>query len=63
MKKRCLPTYLILRNIVLILVGVASSVVVTAELHVSANQQQEETAALRRLFVYQILISVGQQTQ
>lgn len=61
MKKRCLPAYLIIRNICLILILVASSVVVGAEIHASANHQEPQTQALRKLFVYQILVGVEQQ--
>ncbi|WP_317037699.1 hypothetical protein [Nodosilinea sp. E11] len=39
----------------------ASSVVLAAELHAAANEQQQQTESLRRLFVYQILAGVQQQ--
>ncbi|MEO1068773.1 MAG: hypothetical protein AAFW95_06575 [Cyanobacteria bacterium J06638_6] len=40
---------------------VASSVVLAADIHASANEQQQRTTELRRLFVYQILLGVEQQ--
>ena len=61
MKNRCLPTCLIVRNICLILALVGSSVVLSAEIHAAANQQQQQTRALRQLFVYQILLGTEQQ--
>lgn len=61
MKQRCLPACLIVRNVCLILALVAGSVVVAAEMHASANQQQQQTKALRQLFVYQILLGVEQE--
>jgi hypothetical protein len=60
MKKQCLPTCLIIRNICLALLLIASSVVLTAEIHASANQQQEKTEALRRMFVYQLMVNAEQ---
>ncbi|MBE9140245.1 hypothetical protein IQ254_24100 [Nodosilinea sp. LEGE 07088] len=61
MRNRCLPARLVVRNICLVLALVASSVVLSAEIHASANEQQQQTAELRRLFVYQILLGVEQQ--
>ncbi|MGB3311563.1 MAG: hypothetical protein WA939_05140 [Nodosilinea sp.] len=61
MKKRCLPTCLILRNVCLALALVAGSVIVGAEIHASANHQEYKAEALRKLFVYQILVGVEQQ--
>ncbi|MBW4481434.1 MAG: hypothetical protein KME14_02715 [Tildeniella torsiva UHER 1998/13D] len=60
MKNRCLPTCLILRNVCAILTLVAGSVLIAADIHASANQQQQQTASLRQLFVYQILLSAEQ---
>ena len=57
MKKRCLPCYLIIRNVCLVLLTIASTVVVAAELHASANSQQTATVALRRLFAYQVMLN------
>ncbi|MGB3202776.1 MAG: hypothetical protein WBA99_17855 [Nodosilinea sp.] len=42
------------------MVLVASSVIVGAEIHASANHQDYKTQALRKLFVYQILVGVEQ---
>ena len=61
MKNRCLPACLIVRNLCLVLALVASSLWLTAEVHSSANQKQQHTAALRKLFVYQILLGTEQQ--
>jgi len=61
MKKRCLPDHLIIRNICLTLALVAGSVVLTAELHAASNHQQQQTVALRRLFIFQILLGSEQQ--
>lgn len=60
MKNRCLPTCLILRNVGIILTLVASSVLLAADIHASANQQPQKTAALKQIFVYQILLSAEQ---
>ncbi|PZO33991.1 MAG: hypothetical protein DCF17_21150 [Shackletoniella antarctica] len=63
MKNRCLPACLIVRNICLILALVGGSVMLSAEIHAAANQQQQQTRALRQLFVYQILLGAEQQQQ
>ncbi|MGG6238546.1 hypothetical protein ACQ4N7_07875 [Nodosilinea sp. AN01ver1] len=63
MKNRCLPVCMILRNIGLILALVAGSVMVGAEIHASANHNQQQNHALRKLFVYQILVGFEQQQQ
>ncbi|QQE65265.1 hypothetical protein GFS31_19510 [Leptolyngbya sp. BL0902] len=55
MKNRCLPCYLILRNIVILLLTTAGLVYYSAELQARANQPNLEAAALRQLFVYQLL--------
>lgn len=60
MENRCLPTCLILRNLCVILTLVAGSVLLAADIHASANQQTQKTAALTQLFVYQILLSAEQ---
>jgi hypothetical protein len=61
MKKRCLPTCLIVRNVCLTLLLIGSTVVVAADIHASANQQQEKTEALRRLFVMQVMVNAEEQ--
>ncbi|WP_017300129.1 hypothetical protein [Nodosilinea nodulosa] len=61
MRNRCLPTRLILRNVGLALALVAGGVMLSAEIHASANQQQQKTESLRRMFVYQILVGAEQQ--
>ncbi len=61
MKNRRLPVPIIVRNICLVLALVAGSVIVSAEIHATANRQQQQTKALRQLFVYQILQGVEQQ--
>lgn len=61
MKNRCLPTYLIVRNLCLVLALVASSLWLTAEIHASANQKQQHTAALRKFLAYQVLLGMEQQ--
>ena len=63
MKNRHLPAPIIVRNVCLVLALVAGSVVVSAEMHAAANQQQQQTRALRQLFVYQMLLGVEQQQQ
>ena len=60
MKNRCLPTCLIVRNVCLVLTLIAGSVIVAAELEASANQQKQIAEALQRLFVYQVMLNVGQ---
>jgi hypothetical protein len=44
MRNRCLPVCLVVRNICLVLALVASSVVLAADIHASANEQQQRTA-------------------
>lgn len=61
MKNRCLPCYLIVRNVLLILFFSATSVVLAAEIHASADQQDLKTVALRRLFAYQIIMKLDQE--
>ncbi|HSM83224.1 MAG TPA: hypothetical protein VLS96_16165 [Nodosilinea sp.] len=63
MKQRYLPTCLIVRNVCLTLALVASGVMIAADIHASANQQQQQTAALRRLFVFQFLLGAEQQQE
>ncbi|MBE9111006.1 hypothetical protein IQ273_16480 [Nodosilinea sp. LEGE 07298] len=63
MKKRCLPACLILRNVGLTLALVAGSVMLGAEIHAAANHGQQQNYALRKLFVYQILVGFEQQQQ
>jgi hypothetical protein len=63
MKNRCLPACIILRNIALVLALVTGSVMLGAEIHAAANHQQQQSQALRRLFVYQILVGFEQQQQ
>jgi hypothetical protein len=60
MKQRCLPTCLIIRNVCLLLLVIASGLVLSVELQASANQQQQRTEPLRRVFVYQILLETQQ---
>jgi hypothetical protein len=55
MKRRCLPCYLIIRNIVMLLVATAGLVLVSADLQARANRADGEATALRQLFVYQLL--------
>jgi hypothetical protein len=55
MKNRCLPCYLILRNLLILLLATAGLVYFSAEIQSGANQPSLEAAALRQLFVYQLL--------
>ncbi len=55
MKRRCLPCYLIARNILMILVATAGLVLVSADLQSRANRPDSAAAALRQFFVYQLL--------
>lgn len=55
MKNRCLPCYLVLRNILILLLATAGLVYYSAELQAGANQSALEAAALRQIFVYQLL--------
>ncbi|NJL46733.1 MAG: hypothetical protein HC929_03550 [Leptolyngbyaceae cyanobacterium SM2_5_2] len=61
MKKRCLPCHLIISNVCLVLLAIASSVVLVAELHASANSQPPATVALRRLFAYQVMLNADEE--
>jgi hypothetical protein len=54
-RPRCLPCHLIARNVFILLVSIAVSLVAVAEIHSAANEQPGyRTEALRRLFAYQI---------
>lgn len=55
MKRRCLPCYLIARNILMVLVATAGLVLVSADLQSRANRPDGAAAVLRQLFVYQLL--------
>lgn len=55
MKKRCLPCYLIVRNILMILVATAGLVLISADLQTRANRSDSHALALRQLVVYQLL--------
>lgn len=55
MKRRCLPCYLIVRNVVMILATTAGLVLISADLQSRANRSDGEAIALRQLFVYQLL--------
>jgi hypothetical protein len=61
MKKQCLPCYLIIRNVCLVLVAIASAVVLAADIHASANPQTPQAIAIRRLFAYQLMINSEQE--
>ncbi len=61
MKNRCLPPCIIVRNACLALTLIAGSLMVAANLSASANNQQLQNEALRRMFVYQVLLNVEQQ--
>ncbi|NJL45934.1 MAG: hypothetical protein HC922_09955 [Leptolyngbyaceae cyanobacterium SM2_3_12] len=52
---------MIVRNVLLILLLSASSVVLAAEIHASAAQQDVKTVALRRLFAYQMIMKLDQE--
>ena len=57
-RRRCLPCHLIIRNIGLLLVTIAVSLVTVAEIHAAANKPpSHHTAALRRLVAYQIMLN------
>lgn len=55
MKKRCLPCYLIVRNVLILLMVTAGVVYVSADLQATANRPNSAALALRQLFVYQLL--------
>lgn len=61
MKRRHLPIYLMVRNASLGLALLAGTLLVAADIHAAANQQQPQTAALRRLFVYQLMVNATQE--
>ncbi|HIK44149.1 MAG TPA: hypothetical protein IGR64_04590 [Leptolyngbyaceae cyanobacterium M65_K2018_010] len=60
MKKRCLPCYLIVRNVGLTLAAIAVSVLLTAEIHASANAEDPTNWAVMRLFAYKISVNADQ---
>lgn len=55
MKNRCLPGYLILRNILILLLATAGLVYYAAELQARSNQPNLKAVALRQIFAYQLL--------
>lgn len=56
--RHCLPCHLIIRNIGLLLVTLAASLITVVEIHSAANNQpSQHTAALRRLVAYQIMLN------
>lgn len=59
MKRRCLPCYLIIRNILVLLLAIAGIVTVSADLQAKANRIDKD-AALRQMLVYQLLSRLGQ---
>ena len=61
MKRRNLPVYLIVRNVCLGLVLLVSTLFVAADIHAAANRQEPQTLALRRLFVYQLIVNANQE--
>jgi len=59
MKRRhCLPCHLIARNVFILLVAIAASLVTVAEIHAAANDHpSHQSTALRRLVAYQIMLN------
>lgn len=57
MKRHCLPCYLIASKVLLMLVAIASTVMLTASIHEAAQQPNTDAIALKRMFVYQILVN------
>lgn len=55
MKSRCLPCYLIVRNIIVLLVATAGLVLVSADLQMRANRSDGNALALRQMLVYQLI--------
>ncbi|MEB3290006.1 MAG: hypothetical protein VKI82_08820 [Leptolyngbya sp.] len=55
MKNRCLPCHLILRNLLILLLATAGVVYYAAEIQAGSHQTNLRAAALRQLFVYQLL--------
>lgn len=55
MKRRCLPCYLIIRNIAVLLILIASTVILIAETHTTAMAPNPQTLALKQWFAYHIL--------
>jgi hypothetical protein len=57
MKRRYLPCHLIIRNVCIMLVAIAASLLTVVEIHAAANETTDQRAlALRRLFAYQIMM-------
>lgn len=55
MKNRCLPCYLIVRNVLVLLAATAGLVYFSAEMQTRSNQPSHEALALRQMLVYQLL--------
>ncbi|MEY3298467.1 MAG: hypothetical protein RLZZ597_1727 [Cyanobacteriota bacterium] len=55
MKRRCLPCYLIVRNVAILLMATTGLVLISADLQTRANRPDGKVLALRQLMVYQIL--------
>lgn len=57
MKRYCLPCHIIISRICLLLLAISSTVILAANIHDSAQQPNLEAAAIKRIFVYQILVN------
>ncbi|MBD0266701.1 MAG: hypothetical protein ICV77_00265 [Cyanobacteria bacterium Co-bin8] len=60
MRKRCLPSKLIVRNVVFLLVAWIGALLLAVETHDTANQQSQRSEELRRLFLYRVVTKLEQ---
>lgn len=61
MKSRlsCLPCHLILRNVGLVLLTVAGTLLLTAEIHTASQPQASQTSVSKRLLALQMAININ----
>jgi hypothetical protein len=61
MKSRlsCLPCHLILRNVGLVLLAVAGTLLLVAEIHTASQPQASQTSVSKRLLALQMAININ----
>ena len=61
MKSRlsCLPCHLILRNVCLVLLTIAGTLVLVADIHTASQPRASETSVSKRLLALQMVININ----
>lgn len=58
MKNHCLPCHVIVRNVCILLLSMAGTLLVVTNIHAAANSSTNQQArALQRLFVMQLIMN------